>query len=118
MHALVYGAAFRGQPLDHVHAPWWSVFARYTVVGYAIAILLCAFLLWTFGRLDGMPVPVAMAAVVVLASIHGDEAETTVVVSEALRCIPRGDLQAAVILCGNPDGMLRGYIDYVRSQSG
>ena len=46
--------------------------------------------------------------VLVLASIHGDEAETTVVVSEALRCIPQGDLQAAVILCGNPDGMLRG----------
>jgi len=67
MHALVYGAAFRGQPLDHVHAPWWSVFARFTVVGYAIAIVLCGFLLWTFGRLDGMPVPVAMAAVVVLA---------------------------------------------------
>ena len=67
MHALVYGAAFRGQPLDHVHAPWWSVFARFTVVGYAISILLCAFLLWTFGRLDGMPLPVAMAAVVVLA---------------------------------------------------
>src|SRR4051812_12700500 len=48
------------------------------------------------------------ADVVILAAIHGDEAETTVVVSEALRCIPRGDLQAAVILCGNPDGMLRG----------
>ncbi|MDQ6801066.1 MAG: murein tripeptide amidase MpaA [Acidobacteriota bacterium] len=48
------------------------------------------------------------AQIVVLASIHGDEAETTVVVSEALRCIPRGDLHAAVILCGNPDGMLRG----------
>lgn len=67
MHALVYGAAFRGQPLDHVHAPWWSVFARFTVVGYAIAIVLCGLLLWTFGRLDGMPAPVAMAAVVVLA---------------------------------------------------
>ncbi len=46
--------------------------------------------------------------IIVLASIHGDEAETTVVVSEALRCLPRGDLQAAVILCSNPDGMLRG----------
>lgn len=45
---------------------------------------------------------------VILASIHGDEAETTVVVSEALRCIPQGDLQAVVILCANPDGMLRG----------
>lgn len=44
----------------------------------------------------------------ILAAIHGDEAETTVVVSEALRCLPAGDLRAAVILCGNPDGMLRG----------
>ena len=63
--------------------------------------------------LDGIPLTVHLpetgaAGMVVLASIHGDEAETTVVVSEALRCIPRGDLQAAVILCGNPDGMLRG----------
>ena len=41
----------------------------------------------------------------ILAAIHGDEAETTVVVSEALRTLPTGDLQAAVILCGNPDGM-------------
>ena len=62
---------------------------------------------------EGIPLTVYLpddgsAEIVVLASIHGDEAETTVVVSEALRCIPRGDLQAAVILCGNPDGMLRG----------
>ena len=48
------------------------------------------------------------ADIVILASIHGDETETTVVASEALRCLPRGDLKAAVILCGNPDGMLRG----------
>jgi protein MpaA len=48
------------------------------------------------------------AELFILAAIHGDEAETTVVVSEALRCLPRGELQAAVILCGNPDGMLRG----------
>src|ERR1700737_1704811 len=63
--------------------------------------------------LEGVPLTVylpetARAEIVVLASIHGDEAETTVVVSEALRCVPRGDLQAAVILCTNPDGMLRG----------
>ncbi|HYI10703.1 MAG TPA: murein tripeptide amidase MpaA [Thermoanaerobaculia bacterium] len=62
---------------------------------------------------EGVPLTVHLpdagkAEVVVLAAIHGDEAETTVVVSEALRCLPRGDLQAAVILCGNPDGMLRG----------
>src|SRR5438552_10393566 len=63
--------------------------------------------------LEGVPLTVylpdaASAEIMVLASIHGDEAETTVVVSEALRCLPRGDLQAAVILCSNPDGMLRG----------
>ena len=69
---------------------------------------------WVYGTsLEGIPLTVHVpdggsAEVVILASIHGDEAETTVVVSEALRCLPRGDLQAAVILCGNPDGMLRG----------
>src|SRR5205814_5115931 len=63
--------------------------------------------------LQGIPLTVyapetGRAEIVILASIHGDEAETTVVVSEALRCLPSGDLQAAVILCANPDGMLRG----------
>ncbi len=68
----------------------------------------------TYGTsLDGIPLTVylpdtAQSELLILASIHGDEAETTVVVSEALRCLPRGDLQAAVILCANPDGMLRG----------
>ncbi|HET7434625.1 MAG TPA: murein tripeptide amidase MpaA [Thermoanaerobaculia bacterium] len=62
---------------------------------------------------EGIPLTVFLpesgrAELVILAAIHGDESETTVVVSEALRCLPRGDLQAAVILCGNPDGMLRG----------
>ena len=63
--------------------------------------------------LEGVPLTVYLpdrgsAEIVVLAAIHGDESETTVAVSEALRCLPRGDLHAAVILCGNPDGMLRG----------
>ncbi|MBW3671878.1 MAG: murein tripeptide amidase MpaA [Acidobacteria bacterium] len=53
-------------------------------------------------RPDGDP------EILVMASIHGDEPETTVVASEALRCIPQGDLAAAVILCANPDGMVRG----------
>jgi protein MpaA len=63
--------------------------------------------------LDGIPLTVHLpdsgsAEILVLAAIHGDEPETTVTVSEALRCLPTGDLQAAVILCGNPDGMVRG----------
>lgn len=63
--------------------------------------------------IDGLPLTVFLpesggSELLILAAIHGDEAETTVAVSEALRCLPRGALQAAVILCGNPDGMLRG----------
>lgn len=62
---------------------------------------------------DATPITVYLpdsgsAGLVILASIHGDESETTIVVSEALRCIPEGDLRAAVILCANPDGTLRG----------
>lgn len=62
---------------------------------------------------EGVPLTVHLpdagnADVVILAAIHGDETETTVVVSEALRCLPRGELRAAVILSGNPDGILRG----------
>lgn len=48
------------------------------------------------------------AEVLIVAAIHGDEPETTVAVSEALRCLPEEELQAAVILCGNPDGTVRG----------
>ena len=68
---------------------------------------------------EGLPLHVHLpdsgsAELVVIASIHGDEAETTVVVSEAMRCLPEGDLKAAVILCANPDGMLRGMRGNVR----
>ena len=62
---------------------------------------------------DGLPLTVYLpesgnAEIFILAAIHGDESETTVAVSEALRCLHTADLQAAVILCGNPDGMVRG----------
>ena len=50
----------------------------------------------------------ATANLLIVAAIHGDESETSVVVSEALRCVPEEDLRAAVIVCGNPDGLLRG----------
>ncbi len=68
----------------------------------------------TYGTsLEGLPLHVYLpasqrAGLLILAAIHGDEAETTVVVSEALRCVPHEELQAAVILCGNPDGLIRG----------
>ena len=62
---------------------------------------------------DGMPLHVYLpeegtAELLVLANIHGDESETAIIVSEALRCIGQNDLKAAVILCANPDGTVRG----------
>jgi protein MpaA len=46
--------------------------------------------------------------ILVLASMHGDESETTVVLSDALRSIRAENLENAAILCGNPDGLVRG----------
>ena len=55
MHAFVYQVEFRGQekrrPED---ASFWSLFLRYTVAGYAIVLLISLYLLWTFGRTDGL----------------------------------------------------------------
>jgi putative integral membrane protein (TIGR02587 family) len=52
MHAFVYAVEFRGQharAADETHA---ELFVRFTVAGYAIALLASAYVLWTFGRLD------------------------------------------------------------------
>jgi len=44
----------------------------------------------------------------VMASMHGDECETTVVLSEALRCVREQALATPVILNVNPDGTALG----------
>ena len=44
----------------------------------------------------------------VLAAQHGDEPESTVVLSHALRAVYSDDLAAAVVLAMNPEGLLRG----------
>ena len=45
---------------------------------------------------------------IVLAGIHGEEPESTVVLSRALRLLREQPLHTAVILCANPDGMVLG----------
>jgi len=45
---------------------------------------------------------------VVLAGVHGEEPESTVVLSRALRLLREQPLHTAVILCANPDGMVLG----------
>jgi protein MpaA len=50
----------------------------------------------------------AKPEILVMASMHGDEGETTIVLSNALRSIRPEGLRNAAILCANPDGLLRG----------
>lgn len=66
MHAFVYGVAFHGRPGDHERTPAWNLFLRFTIAGYAIALLLGGYILWSFGRLDGVSLLVAVKAVAVV----------------------------------------------------
>ncbi len=66
MHAFVYAVDLRGQ---HQREEWdsaASLFLRFSVPGYALALLICLYMLWTFGRTDGMPLDVVLSATVVL----------------------------------------------------
>ncbi len=66
MHAFVYGVAFSGQPRAARPQPAWSLFLRFTVVGYAIALLLTAYILWSFGRLEGLSLLATVKVVTVV----------------------------------------------------
>ena len=46
--------------------------------------------------------------VLLFAGIHGEEAETTLALSRALRQLPEPSPQCAVVLAANPDGLIRG----------
>jgi len=45
---------------------FWNVFLRFTIVGYAVALLLSFYVLWTFGRVDGIAALDIVKASVVL----------------------------------------------------
>jgi putative integral membrane protein (TIGR02587 family) len=66
MHAFVYVVEFRGQeeiPQEH---SGWSIFLRFTVVGYSLALAVSLYCLWTFGRTDGVGLTSIVFAMVVL----------------------------------------------------
>lgn len=52
--------------------------------------------------------PDAEPRVLVVGGIHGDEPETTTVLSSALRSLPPWALRCALVLAANPDGLVRG----------
>ena len=66
MHAFVYALQFSDREAPGPDTPAWSAFLRYTVPGYAIALLVSALVLWTFGRFDGTGLAVSARMLVVL----------------------------------------------------
>ena len=65
MHAFVYAVEFRGQTAPAPEVSFGSEFLRLTVVAYLIALVVCLYVLWTFGRADGLaPAELLMQAVV------------------------------------------------------
>jgi putative integral membrane protein (TIGR02587 family) len=66
MHAFVYAVEFRGHSAVPPGTPEWSVFLRFTAVGYAVALCISLYVLWTFGRADGTGAIEVTKAVLVL----------------------------------------------------
>ena len=67
MHAFVYAVDFRGGHGGVDEGGAWSLFLRFTLVGYAIALLLSGYILWSFGRFEEAALLVRVREVVVLA---------------------------------------------------
>ena len=66
MDGFVYGAGFRGRPDVSENTPWWSLFLRFTAVGYVLAMLVSAYVLWTFDRFAGHALDQQLAQILVL----------------------------------------------------
>ena len=66
MHGVVYVVEFRGTHPRHPEESFFSIFARFTVVGYAAVFLVSLYILWTFGRLEGLSLAEALSLSVVL----------------------------------------------------
>ena len=66
MHAFVYAVEFAGKPHSHPDVTSWGLLVRFTIVGYAIVLLVALYLLWTFGRTDGASLAEIVSATVVL----------------------------------------------------
>ena len=73
----------------------------------------------TYGRSPlGTPLevwrPQGRCRMLIFAAIHGEESETTLALSRALRQLPEPSPHCAVVLAANPDGLLRGTRGNVR----
>ncbi|HVF36647.1 MAG TPA: TIGR02587 family membrane protein [Sphingomicrobium sp.] len=66
LHAILYVVHFHGQERRFSNGHGGALL-RHTIPGYAIAVVVSAYLLWSFGLIDGLSPGMAMMAVVVLA---------------------------------------------------
>lgn len=66
MHAFVYALEFHGTRSIPPETRFWSVFLRYTIVGYAVALLMSLYILWSFGRTDGLAFTQTVSILIVL----------------------------------------------------
>ena len=66
MHGFVYVASFRGAPEAGLEATFWTQFLKFTVVGYAMVLIISLYLLWTFGRTEATSMDEIAGACVVL----------------------------------------------------
>jgi putative integral membrane protein (TIGR02587 family) len=66
MHTFVYEVDFRGQHGIPEGTPAWSIFLRFSVVGYAVCLGVSAYVLWTFGRFENTDLAMNLMMAVVL----------------------------------------------------
>jgi putative integral membrane protein (TIGR02587 family) len=66
MHAFVYSVEFYGSRSVPEGFSRHSIFLRETVAGYAVVLGISAYILWTFGRTDGIALGQVISFVVVL----------------------------------------------------
>ena len=65
LHAFVYSLEFSGQEDRPGGDGFWRSFWSYSLAGYGVALLVSLYVLWTFGRTDGVaPGQVAMMVTV------------------------------------------------------
>lgn len=63
LHLVVFSLGFAGQ---EAHKGQLRALAHFTVPGYAIALLVSLYVLWTFGRTDGLSPPDIVSTMIVL----------------------------------------------------
>jgi len=66
MHCFVFAVGFAGGSEVASDERWWNPLLRFTLPGYVIALSVSLYLLWIFGRLDGLGVENIIFSIVVL----------------------------------------------------